>query len=393
MFNWFKKKEKRENPIEISISGVNPQTENEFLFYNFVQSEYAPYLEKWYQQAKSNGIVFKPQFEQAIKQKLRTGKFENPHKFPSYFKNGFDFIGIQFLSGTDDVLSAFELGVHFIIDEKIAHKEKFLFRPPNQISKQTEFKETLEMFNIDEEFVNDFSFEDVWDTLDLKLSFNHSLVVCWNKEIEILEEILKANRITDYNINYIQIREIAKDNNLPDLFDNLLKHFDSDLNIESDLSLIAPTLALEFEDIGIDLSKYKRNLSSKAKENFTELSPKPVKKHKTKPTSLDIQNENLSHIRSYSIDPKEIDKIDIKDKGFIFTGEITTDRDTAKSIIISNGGIIKSSVTSKVDFVVMGIDYGWAKIQKVHELNTEKGCDIKILTNSDFECLKEKYAT
>lgn len=393
MFNWFKKKEKRENPIEISISGVNPQTENEFLFYNFVQSEYAPYLEKWYQQAKSNGIVFKPQFEQAIKQKLRTGKFENPHKFPSYFKNGFDFIGIQFLSGTDDVLSAFELGVHFIIDEKIAHKEKFLFRPPNQISKQTEFKETLEMFNIDEEFVNDFSFEDVWDTLDLKLSFNHSLVVCWNKEIEILEEILKANRITDYNINYIQIREIAKDNNLPDLFDNLLKHFDSDLNIESDLSLIAPTLALEFEDIGIDLSKYKRNLSPKAKENFTELSPKPVKKHKTKPTSLDIQNENLSHIRSYSIDPKEIDKIDIKDKGFIFTGEITTDRDTAKSIIISNGGIIKSSVTSKVDFVVMGIDYGWAKIQKVHELNTEKGCDIKILTNSDFECLKEKYAT
>jgi len=393
MFNWFKKKEKIENPIEISISGVNPQTENEFLFYNFVQSEYAPYLEKWYQRAKSNGIVFKPQFEQAIKQKLRTGKFKNPHKFPSYFKNGFDFIGIQFLSGTDDVLSAFELGVHFIIDEKIAHKEKFLFRPPNQISKQTEFKETLEIFNIDEEFVNDFSFEDVWDTLDLKLSFNHSLVVCWNKEIEILKEILKANRITDYNINYIQIREIAKDNNLPDLFDNLLKHFDSDLNIESDLSLIAPTLALEFEDIGIDLSKYKRNLSPKAKENFTELSPKPVKKHKTKPTSLDIQNENLSHIRSYSIDPKEIDKIDIKDKGFIFTGEITTDRDTAKNIIISNGGIIKSSVTSKVDFVVMGIDYGWAKIQKVHELNTEKGCNIKILTNSDFECLKEKYAT
>ncbi|NCP61431.1 MAG: hypothetical protein GW839_14180 [Flavobacteriales bacterium] len=389
----FKNKEKVENPIEISVSGINPQTENEFLFYNFVQSEYAPHLEKWYQQAKSNGIVFKPQFEQAIKQKVNTGKFENPHKFPSYFKNRFDFIGLQFLSGTDDILSAFELGAHFIIDEKIVHKEKFLFRPNNQILNQPEFKETLEMFEIDEEFVKDFCFEDVWDALDLKLSFNHNLVVCWNKEIEILEEILKANRITDYNINHIQIREIAKDNNLPDLFDNLLKHFNSDLNIDSDLSLIAPTLALEFKDIGIDLSKYARNLNPNERDNYSELKPKAEKKQKSKATTLDIQNENLSHLRNYSIDPKEINKIDIKDKGFIFTGEITTDRDIAKSIITSNGGIIKPSVTSKVDFVIIGADYGWAKIQKVHELNTNKGCNIKILTNSDFEKLCEKYAT
>jgi DNA polymerase-3 subunit epsilon len=393
MFNWFKKKEKIENPIEISVSGINPQTENEFLFYNFVESEYAPHLEKWYQQAKSNGIVFKPQFEQAIKQKVNTGKFENPHKFPSYFKNGFDFIGLQFLSGTDDILSAFELGAYFIIDEKIVHKEKFLFRPNSQILNQPEFKETLEMFEIDEEFVKDFSFEDVWEALDLKLSFNHNLVVCWNKEIEILEEILKANRITDYNINYIQIREIAKDNNLPDLFDNLLKHFNSDLNIDSDLSLIAPTLALEFKDIDIDLSKYVRNLNPNERDNYSELKPKAEKKHKSKTTTLDIQNENLSHLRNYSIDPKEINKIDIKDKGFIFTGEITTDRDIAKNIITSNGGIIKPSVTSKVDFVIIGADYGWAKIQKVHELNSNKGCNIKILINSDFEKLCEKYAT
>ena len=127
MFNWFKKKEKIENPIEISVSGINPQTENEFLFYNFVELTFAPHLQKWYEKAKANGIQFKPQYEQAIKQKVSTGKFENPHKFPSYFTNGFDFIGIQFLSGTDDILSAFELGVHFIIDEKIAHKKKISF--------------------------------------------------------------------------------------------------------------------------------------------------------------------------------------------------------------------------------------------------------------------------
>jgi DNA polymerase-3 subunit epsilon len=43
--------------------------------------------------------------------------------------------------------------------------------------------------------------------------------------------------------------------------------------------------------------------------------------------------------------------------------------------------------------VIIGADYGWAKIQKVHELNTNKGCEIKILTNSDFKKLCERYAT
>lgn len=46
MFNWFKKEKGIENPIEISITGINPQTENEFLFYDFVEREYAPHLEK-----------------------------------------------------------------------------------------------------------------------------------------------------------------------------------------------------------------------------------------------------------------------------------------------------------------------------------------------------------
>ncbi len=392
MSSWFKKKEKIENPIEITVVGINPQTDNEFLFYNFVQSEYAPHLEKWYQKAKSNGLVFKPQYEKAIKQKVKTGEFKNPHKFPSYFKNGFDFIGLQFLSGTDDILSAFELGTHFIINEKIVHKEKFLFLPPNQISQQVEFKKTLEVFGVDEQFVNDFSFEDVWDALDLKLSFNHNLLVCWDREMDILEEILKANRISDYDINYIKIREIAQGNNLPDLLDKLLEHFDSDLNIDSDLSIITPNLALEFVDIGIDLNKFKRNLNPRSKNNATEVPEKSVIKQKIKPTTLDIHNDNLSHIRNYSIDPNNINQIDVKNKGFVFTGEITIDRHIAKSIITSIGGIIKPDVTSKVDFVIVGVEYGWAKIQKIHELNTNKGCDIKILTNSDFEKLCEKYA-
>ena len=57
--------------------------------------------------------------------------------------------------------------------------------------------------------------------------------------------------------------------------------------------------------------------------------------------------------------------------------------------IEQNGGIIKSGITSKVDYVVIGADFGWSKIQKVHDLNEKKNCNIKILTNSDFENLKK----
>ena len=60
MFNWFKNKntgiqnnEKIENPIEIEIAGINPQTENEFLFYDFVENEFTPHLKKWYKKASS----------------------------------------------------------------------------------------------------------------------------------------------------------------------------------------------------------------------------------------------------------------------------------------------------------------------------------------------------
>jgi hypothetical protein len=90
MFNLFKKKKEINNQIEVTVSGVNPQNENEFLFYNFVQYEFSSHLEKWFHQAKSNGIVFKPQYEQAIRQKIKMDDFRNPHSFPEYFGNKFD---------------------------------------------------------------------------------------------------------------------------------------------------------------------------------------------------------------------------------------------------------------------------------------------------------------
>lgn len=55
------------------------------------------------------------------------------------------------------------------------------------------------------------------------------------------------------------------------------------------------------------------------------------------------------------------------------------------------GGLIKSTITSKVDYVVVGAECGWSKIQKMHLLNSERNLRIRLLSNADFLQLKERY--
>jgi DNA polymerase-3 subunit epsilon len=94
MFNFFKPKPK--NQIEMEVSGINPETNNEFLFYNFIENTPNYILEPWLKKAKQVGYKVKPQYEQAILQKLKFNQFKNPHTFPEYFENKFDFIAIDF---------------------------------------------------------------------------------------------------------------------------------------------------------------------------------------------------------------------------------------------------------------------------------------------------------
>lgn len=85
MFNFFKPKPK--NQIEMEVSGINPETNNEFLFYNFIENTPNYILEPWLKKAKQVGYKVKPQYEQAILQKLKFNQFKNPHTFPEYFEN------------------------------------------------------------------------------------------------------------------------------------------------------------------------------------------------------------------------------------------------------------------------------------------------------------------
>lgn len=247
--------------IKVNVSFPNPEKANDYKFLKFVQHESKLTLEPIYKEMKSRGMKLKPEFETAIQTKIKTGEFKNPYNFKEYFGNKFDLIGIQFLKGTDNLLSAFQIGVCFIKDDSIADSDTYNFCPPKQIVETKKFQNSLELFDISLEFIEDFSFKDVWEIFELRDSFNANLVVCWDEESKILEKIIDSNKIYDYCIKYIKIKEIAQDNKLPDLIDTLLRHFDSDFTIKDDLSLIVSSLAIELRDSGIKLENYIHNLA------------------------------------------------------------------------------------------------------------------------------------
>ena len=385
MFNWFKKKEKIENPIEISVNGINPQTENEFLFYNFVEIEFAPHLEKWYEKVKSSGIIFKPQYERAIKEKVKKGEFKNPHSFPEYFNNQFDYIAIDFETANQNRVSACALGLAFIKNDRIAFNTSFDIKPPE---KENFLPRNIEIHGITAEDVDyAMTFDELWES-ELSKYFNNNLIVFHNAsmDLSVLRNLFEHYSIQNYEIEYLDTMRLAEKTGNPKKLRELAEKFEIEFENLHDPKEDAKVCAYVFGELG--------EIHPNPKELYGKLSFGETKnKAKRKQVSLEVKNENLDYIQTYSLSKEQVNQIEIVEKGFIFTGEITTDRNEAKKIIINNGGVIKSSITSKVDFVIVGTDFGWSKIQKVHDLNTEKNCEIRILTNSDFECLKIKYAT
>ena len=279
--NGNKKKEQGNNystdpnqQIKVNVCFPNPEMANDYRFLKFVQGELKLTLEPIYQEMKNRGMKLKPEFEEAIQTKIKTGEFKNPYNFKDYFGNKFDLIGIQFLKGTDNLLSAFQIGVCFIKDDSIADSETYDFSPPKQIIETKKFQKTLELLDISLEFIEDFSFQTVWEVFELRDSFNANLIVCWDEESKILEKVLVSNHISDYNIKYIRIKEIAQDNKLPDLIDTLLIHFDLDLTIKDDMSLIVSNFAIELRDSGIKLENYIHTLTN-SKESIKPIQVQP----------------------------------------------------------------------------------------------------------------------
>jgi DNA polymerase III subunit epsilon len=368
-------------PIKLNVSFPDPEKANDYKFYKFVQFEPAFTLEPIYQEIKKRGMKLKPEFEKAIQTKLKAGEFANPLNFKEYFGAKFDFIGIQFLKGTDNLLSAFQIGVCFIQNERIADSDTYNFRPPEQIVETKRFQKTLEIFEINPESIEYFSFKDIWDSFELKEFFADNLIVCWDEESEILEKVLENNRISNYNIKYIKIREIAQDNNLPVLIDSLLTHFKSDLTLKDDLSLIVTSLAIDLKDSGLDLENYIHYLTDNKKKSTYRQIPKSVDSKKDQFIAIDVEtaigkrwsicqiglaiveNGEVKEVITELIQPPNNEYSDRNIKIHGITAELTKDKPTFPTVwesiypIIENKKLVAHSAEFDINCLQQTLDY------------------------------------
>jgi DNA ligase (NAD+) len=101
---------------------------------------------------------------------------------------------------------------------------------------------------------------------------------------------------------------------------------------------------------------------------------------KENPNIISILNEIGLKIETIKKETK-IESNILKNKSFLLTGFKKDEKEKIHSIIIKNGGIIKTSISKNLDYLLLGDKPGGSKMKKAKELN------ITLLTLNDFKNL------
>src|SRR5690606_38202532 len=257
---------------------------------------------------------------------------KNPHSFPEYFDSKFDYISIDFETANHNRISACALGLVFIKNDRVAYQTYHYIKPPE--SEKFSIK-NIEIHGITPESVNyAMTFNELWES-ELSKYFNKNLIIFHNAsmDLSVLKNLFLHYSISDYEIKYLDTMQLAEKTGNSKRIAELAKKFDIEYidkhNPEQDAKVCAFVFG-ELVDLYPNYESIVRNLRQR------EIKEKIIRKKET----AEVKNQNLDYIQEYSLDKGEIEKIEIKDKAFIFTGEITTDRRSAKNFIKENGGII-----------------------------------------------------
>lgn len=383
MFNFLKKLIAPSEELT-TVTGVDPQTENEFMFYEFVSTTPSYLLEAWMNKAKEVGYKFKAKYEFAISQKLSTGNFENPHKFPEYFSSTFDYIAIDFETANNNRISACAIGLSFVKNNIVVHSDKHYILPPSNEKFLKSHTEIHGIKRTDLEYA--MNFKELWE-YEFKKYFNNNLVVFHNAsmDLSILKNSFEYYEIKPFSVSYIDTMLFAEKLGYPKKFVDLAKTLNIEIKKHHDPKDDAEVCALIFGKLISKYPNYKeliRTLTSDEKATKSYFNEAPPQ----------ILSENTKHINNYAISQEELESLSIATKGIVVTGNFDIERDIITDFFMRQGGQIKSGITTKVDYVIAGEECGWSKIQKVNELNNSKKATIKILSSNDLKYLMKKYS-
>lgn len=74
-------------------------------------------------------------------------------------------------------------------------------------------------------------------------------------------------------------------------------------------------------------------------------------------------------------------------KSFLISGETNFDRDIIEKFIKEKGGTIKTSVSTKLDYLIIGNLYGYSKVTKLQEINDKNEKIISIILSNKIESI------
>lgn len=312
-----------------------------------------------------------------------------------------DFIALDFEIANNDLSSACSLGMVFVEQNRIVDEKYFLIKPPG-LKVDKSFTKVHGLTK--EDLKEAPTFDEVW--AEISGFFNSDiLVVAHNANFDM--SVLKSS-LLHYSL---EIPEFDYACSIPISTRGLngfkvggslkarAEHFgvtlDHHHNALSDAKACAEVVLR-----CIDLKKrkslrtYCSTYSSIPVKSFVELKPQTsfFTKARTRKTNV---RKTFNSVSVSDITPSGTvfdDKHPLFEKNLVFTGELTTiDRAEAMQLVVDKGAVIKSGVSGKTDYLIVGKqdptivgpDGLSTKERKAHEL-MKKESKIKILREDEF---------
>lgn len=303
----------------------------------------------------------------------------------------FDFIAIDFETANNDMSSACSIGLVAVKNNEIAETFYSLINPGD-----IQFENSAINGITPNDVKNAPSFPEVW--AKIKLYFIDNIIVAHNAifDMSILKNCLLKYEMDMPNFSYvcsIPFSTIAcRGENVGRSLEARASHFDIEVEGHHNALSDAVTCAkLVLTCIKLKKRKsfnsYCSTFSSLPIKQFKDLTPqKELKKNK-------FNKISVSEIKATVDSVNETHPL--YGKNIVFTGELKImDRKAAMQKVVNLGAVLKSGVSKKTDYLVVGVqdkslvgDDGMSsKEEKAYEL-IAKGCDIKILNEDEFLAL------
>lgn len=328
--------------------------------------------------------------EKAEKEKIEPSKNMNLTENDKEFeKVDADFIAIDFETANNNNNSACSMGLVVVKDLEIVESKYFLIQPPVMSFNEINIK----IHGIWAKDVKDKpKFPEIWD--EIKHYFANNIIIAHNAQFDM--SVLKSLQL-EYNLN------------IPDFV-----YMDSmTISTKACGSDIRKTLDARAEALGVELTNHHNALDDTlACANIVIETVKRCKR-KSFQSFINVysslnkkQFQELKHQQYFrkgrtfdSVKISEIETCTTADcnnpfygKNIVFTGELSKyGRKDAMQLVADLGGVVKSGVSSKTDYLIVGAqdesivgDDGLSrKEEKAYEL-IENGQDIQILDENEF---------